>query len=119
MYQENPNDLHYPVILRCTGPSDAWLSPTHNEAVCYFGFVVYYDADRSISERGLAFLRSVEKMLAGEGGRPHWGKYFNPLLYDWAALYANWENFREVRAMADPKGKFLNHYLRGLLGATA
>ncbi len=118
-YDENRPHLHYPIILRCTGPSAAWLSPARDEAVCYFGFVVYYAKDRSISAEGLAFLDAVEKLLAAEGGRPHWAKHFDPALYLWSCLYPQWENFRAVRAMADPKGKFINPYLRGLLGVSA
>ena len=94
--------MHYPVILRCTGPSEAWLSPSHGQETCYFGFVVYYAEDGSLSAEGESFLRAVERVLAAEGGRPHWGKYFDESLYDWPALYPQWEAFREVRERARP-----------------
>lgn len=34
--------MHYPIILRCTGPSKSWLSPAYQQETCFFGFVVYY-----------------------------------------------------------------------------
>ena len=57
------------------------------QETCYFGFVVYYSEDGSLSAEGESFLRAVERLLAAEGGRPHWGKYFDESLYDWPALY--------------------------------
>lgn len=106
--------MHYPVILRSTGPSDAWLSPTHGQDTCYFGFVVYYADDGSLSEEGESFLHAVEKVLAAEGGRPHWGKYFDETLYDWPALYPRWEAFRQVREALDPRHRFANAFTTAL-----
>jgi FAD/FMN-containing dehydrogenase len=109
----NPH-MHYPVILRCTGPSTAWLSPAHEQETCWFGFVVYYAEDGTLSEAGAAFLRAVEEVLAGEGGRPHWGKYFEEPLYDWAALYPRWADFRRVREELDPTHRFTNAFTEAL-----
>ncbi len=106
--------MHYPIILRCTGGADAWLSPAHGEPTCFFGFVVYYAEDGSLSADGVGFLREVERLLAAEGGRPHWGKYFDESLYDWAALYPRWEEFRGVRAALDPRHRFDNAFTAAL-----
>ena len=106
--------MHYPVILRCTGPSDAWLSPSHGQETCYFGFVVYYAEDGSLSEEGQSFLHSVERVMAAQGGRPHWGKYFDESLYDWPTLYPRWEEFRRVREALDPQHRFANAFTAAL-----
>ncbi|MGE9549758.1 D-arabinono-1,4-lactone oxidase [Erwinia amylovora] len=107
--------MHYPIILRCTGPSQSWLSPAYQQDTCFFGFVVYYAEDGSLSEEGVAFLQAVEKVLAAEGGRPHWGKYFAAPLYDWPAIYPQWEAFRKVREALDPQRKFENAFTAQLL----
>ncbi|MGY5958246.1 D-arabinono-1,4-lactone oxidase [Kosakonia sp. BK9b] len=112
--QAHPH-MHYPIILRCTGPSSAWLSPAYHQATCFFGFVVYYAEDGSLSDEGLAFLRAAEKRLAEEGGKPHWGKYFDPQLYDWPALYPQWAEFQAIRRQLDPQGKFLNAFMTELM----
>ena len=119
----NPH-LHYPIILRATGPSRAWLSPSHGQDTLYFGFVVYYAEDGSLSTEGAEFLVEVEKLLAAHGGRPHWGKYFDPDLYDWAALYPRFEEFAAVRDALDPERVFLNAFTdrlftRASVGAAA
>ncbi|WLS77455.1 D-arabinono-1,4-lactone oxidase [Erwinia pyri] len=106
--------MHYPIILRCTGASRSWLSPSYGQETCYFGFVVYYAEDGTLSEEGVSFLRAVEEVLVAEGGRPHWGKYFEAPLYDWAALYPHWADFAEVRAALDPHHKFDNAFTAAL-----
>ena len=53
-------------------------------------------------------------MLAAEGGRPHWGKYYNPDLYSWDRLYPQWSQFSALRDQLDPAGKFSNEHIRRL-----
>ena len=113
-HAETRPHMHYPIILRCTGPSEAWLSPSYGEATCYFGFVVYYADDGSLSREGEDFLRAVEHVLAEHGGRPHWGKYFDESLYDWPALYPEWHTFRAVRDALDPDHRFTNAFTGAL-----
>jgi D-arabinono-1,4-lactone oxidase len=82
--------LHYPIILRATGPSTAWLSPAYRRESCYYGFVAYLAEDGSIPGDALEHFRGLQRMLADAGGRPHWGKYFDPDLYRWGAMYDKW-----------------------------
>ncbi len=113
-YAENHPHMHYPIILRCTGASEAWLSPAYQHPTCFFGFVVYYADDGSLSQDGLHFLTEVEKLLAAEGGRPHWGKYYDPQRYSWRDIYPQWDAFREVRERLDPQHRFSNDYVTAL-----
>lgn len=106
--------MHYPVILRCTGASESWLNPSYQQESCFFGFVIYYAEDGSLSPEGVAFLQAVEKLLAEEGGRPHWGKYFDPSLYDWAKIYPQWQAFLQVREALDPQNSFSNRFSQRL-----
>jgi len=41
--------MHYPAILRCPGASESWLSPSYQQESCFFGFVIYYAEDGSLS----------------------------------------------------------------------
>jgi FAD/FMN-containing dehydrogenase len=113
-YAENRPHMHYPIILRCTGASSAWLSPATDQPTCFFGFVVYYADDGSLSQEGLHFLTEVEKLLAEEGGRPHWGKYYDEERYNWREIYPKWDAFRALRSQLDPQGRLGNDYITPL-----
>jgi len=113
-YAANRPHMHYPIILRCTGASEAWLSPAYGEPTCFFGFVVYYADDGSLSQDGLHFLTEVEKLLAEEGGRPHWGKYYDAGRYVWREVYPHWDDFRALCRELDPQRRFSNRYLTAL-----
>ncbi|CAK9885268.1 MAG: L-gulono-1,4-lactone dehydrogenase [Candidatus Erwinia impunctatus] len=117
-HTETQPHMHYPVIMRCTGASEAWLSPSFGEETCYFGFVVYYAEDGSLSAEGLAFLTAVEALLAEEGGKPHWGKYFDASLYDWSRCYPHWGDFLSVKTQLDPGNKFANTFIDSLFDQT-
>ncbi len=110
---ERPH-MHYPIILRCAGASEAWLSPAFGEPTCFFGFVVYYADDGSLSQDSLHFLTEVEKLLAEEGGRPHWGKYYDASRYAWRDVYPHWDDFRTLRSELDPQRRLSNDYLTAL-----
>nr|WP_279233949.1 D-arabinono-1,4-lactone oxidase [Pantoea sp. MQR6] len=113
-YAENRPHMHYPIILRCTGASSAWLSPSYQRPTCYFGFVVYYADDGSLSQDGLHFLTEIEKLLVEEGGRPHWGKYYDDQRYTWRGIYPKWDEFRALRRQLDPQLRFSNDYINTL-----
>ncbi|MCZ4060785.1 FAD-binding protein [Pantoea sp. LMR881] len=113
-YAQNRPHMHYPIILRCTGASSAWLSPAYEQPTCFFGFVVYYADDGSLSQDGLHFLTEVEKLLAEEGGRPHWGKYYDDTSYTWREIYPRWDDFRALRSQLDPQRRFSNDYVTTL-----
>jgi FAD/FMN-containing dehydrogenase len=114
-HAETRPHMHYPVILRCTGGSDTWLSPAYGAPTCFFGFVVYYAEDGTLAPDGVDFLREVERLVAAHGGRPHWGKYFDESLYDFSALYPRWASFQGVREALDPQRRFDNTFTAALL----
>lgn len=111
----SPFRMHYPVILRPTGPSRAWLSSAYDREVVWFGFVVYQRPDGSVPDGSVALLRDIERALAAHGGLPHWGKYFDADLFDLTTL-PRFEEFRTLRARLDPQGRFLSPRLAEVLG---
>lgn len=112
----SPFRMHYPVILRPTGPSEAWLSSAYRRRVVWFGFVVYQRSDGSVAEGSEALLGDIQRVLAAHGGLPHWGKYFDAALFDFARL-PRFADFRDVRRRLDPAGRFLSPRVAEVLGA--
>ncbi|WP_432557565.1 D-arabinono-1,4-lactone oxidase [Granulicoccus sp. GXG6511] len=108
--------LHYPVILRPTGPTNAWLAAAYDRPTCWFGFVVYQREDGSVADGSVELLGEIQAALAAHEGLPHWGKYFDPLHYDFRSL-PRWADFQAVRHRLDPLGRFLHPRLAPLLDA--
>jgi FAD/FMN-containing dehydrogenase len=115
LIQQQDLSLHYPIIMRSTGASEAWLSPAYNRPSTYFGTVVYTGADGAATEHGLRTVEQVEAALHAMDGRPHWGKYFNEALYDWRALYPYYDVFRQLHQQHDPNHRLANASMRRIL----
>jgi FAD-linked oxidoreductase len=100
----------FPIEVRFVAGDEAWLSPTHERDACYIAVHQY---------QGMAwesYFRSVEAIMDGYGGRPHWGKRHFQTAATVAERYPRWEDFRAARARLDPDGRFRNHYLDRVLG---
>jgi D-arabinono-1,4-lactone oxidase len=118
-YTRTKPSMHYPFILRATGASTAWMSPSQGERVCYIGFLVYLSEESySGNTDRLKHLAEIETLLAQFEAVPHYGKFFNTSNYNFAKLLPNFGNFVELRKRVDPFGRFLNPFLMDLLGAT-
>jgi len=59
---------------------------------------------------------AAEAIFRNHAGRPHWGKLHSLDAGDLAARYPRFASFQHQRRALDPRGVFLNDYLRGLLG---
>ncbi|MFM5126929.1 D-arabinono-1,4-lactone oxidase [Aeromonas veronii] len=112
--QANPGVLHYPFILRCTGPSEAWLSAAYGQPVCWIGFLVYLAADGTFVNGSMEQMRELQQLLAPLGGIPHFGKHLAMGLYDFPALLPRWNDFVALKAELDPHGRFENRWLSDL-----
>ncbi|QGW97917.1 D-arabinono-1,4-lactone oxidase [Aeromonas veronii] len=109
--QANPGVLHYPFILRCTGPSEAWLSAAYGQPVCWIGFLVYLAADGTFVNGSMEQMRELQQLLVPLGGIPHFGKHLAMDLYDFPALLPRWNDFVALKAELDPHGRFENRWL--------
>ena len=72
-----------------------------------------YTARRGRTGRTLELFESV---VAPVAGRPHWGKMHTLDAARLGALYPRFEDFRRVRAEADPENRFGNWYLNRVFG---
>ncbi len=112
--EANPGVLHYPFILRCAGPSVAWLSAAHGKSVCWIGFLVYLAADGTFVGGSMEQMRELQQLLVPLGGIPHFGKHLAMDLYDFPALLPRWHDFLTLKRELDPHGRFENRWLGDL-----
>ena len=105
--------VSFPIEVRFGAGDDALLSPAHDRDTCYIAVHVF-DAMGFES-----YFHSVEEIMDGFGGRPHWGKRHFQTAATLAPRYPAWERFAAVRRRFDPDGRFANAELARVLGPVA
>jgi FAD/FMN-containing dehydrogenase len=105
--------VHFPIECRFVHADDIWLSPAYQRPSAYIAVHMY---------KGMAYqeyFRQIEEIFRRFQGRPHWGKLHTQNAESLAALYPRWQDFQRIRSSLDPKGLFLNDYLRNLFAIKA
>ena len=100
----------FPLEVRFAAPDDAFLSPAHARASCYVAVHQVHGMDFG------PVLAAAEEVLAGLGGRPHWGKRHSLTAAELAPRYPAWDLFQDVRARLDPGGVFAGPHTERTLG---
>jgi len=100
----------FPLEVRFVAADDALLSPSHQRDTCYIAVHQYTGMEFE------GFMRGVEAIMDGFGGRPHWGKRHYQTAATLRPRYPEWDRFQSVRAQFDPDGVFANDYTRRVLG---
>lgn len=100
----------FPIEFRYVKADDIWLSPFYKRDAVTISVHQYYKQSHE------PLFRAVEPIFRKYGGRPHWGKIHSLKATELAKLYPQWEAFLSLRHRLDPDTKFLNNYLREVLG---
>ena len=100
----------FPIEYRTVAADDVWMSPSYGRESATIAVHQYHRVDTK------RLFDACEAVLGYYEGRPHWGKRHTRAADTLAALYPKFEQFRTVRRMLDPKGKFLNAHLRAMFG---
>ena len=106
-------NVFFPIEFRLVAPDNYWLSPFQGEAGaarCSISVHQYHKQDYR------PLFAAVEPILRHHRGRPHWGKLNTADVGVLRELYPDLGRFLRLRAELDPRGKFLNPYLRTLFG---
>jgi FAD-linked oxidoreductase len=99
----------FPIEFRYVKGDDLWLSPFHGRDSATLSVHQHASMDQ------WTLFRAAEEVCRGFDGRPHWGKQHTLKAADFAQIYPRWADFQAARRRADPAGKFLSPYLKGLL----
>ena len=102
--------VSFPVEVRTAAEDSTWLGTASGRQTAYIA------VHRYIRDKAPGYFPAMEEIFRSLGGRPHWGKEHSLQAADLAQLYPKFSDFTRVRQTADPEGRFLNPYLRGLLG---
>jgi L-gulono-1,4-lactone dehydrogenase len=105
-----PDPVMFPVEVRVAAADDIWLSTGYGRESAYVAIHQYTGLPRQ------AYFDRFESIVAEVAGRPHWGKLHSLDAERLRPLYPRFDEFRRVRAEADPEGRFGNAYLTRVLG---
>lgn len=108
--KEHKINVHFPVECRFVKGDDIWLSPAYQRDSAYIAIHMYKGMPYT------EYFRHAEAIYQNYQGRPHWGKMHTQDYRTFAQLYPHWNDFLRIRQQLDPRGIFLNDYLRALLG---
>jgi len=100
----------FPVEVRVAAADDIWLSTGYGRESAYVAIHQYTGLPYQ------EYFDRFESIVAGVAGRPHWGKLHSLDSGRLRSLYPRFDEFRRVRAEADPDGRFGNAYLTRVLG---
>ncbi|CAO3608903.1 unnamed protein product [Cunninghamella echinulata] len=106
------NDLkvHFPVEIRFVEEDDIWLSPAYGRKTCYIGVIMYRPYGNPVPYK--KYWKGYEDIMRKYNGRPHWAKAHGQTQKDLQASYPKFNDFLQIRQKLDPKGMFLNDYLK-------
>jgi FAD/FMN-containing dehydrogenase len=99
----------WPVELRTVAADAIPLSPHSGRESATLSL------HQAAGEPFFACFADVEAILREHAGRPHWGKWHRLRARELRPLYPGWDAFQAQRRAVDPRGLFLNDYLRELL----
>ncbi len=98
----------FPIEYRTVKGDDIALSPFYGRDSATIAVHQYRKVD---TER---LFSACEEIFRQFGGRPHWGKRHSRTAVELAQIYPQYERFIRLREKLDPRGRFLNAYLRTL-----
>ncbi|MEU8357559.1 D-arabinono-1,4-lactone oxidase [Nonomuraea sp. NPDC048882] len=102
--------ITFPVEVRVTPPSDAWLSTAYGRPTAYVACHVYRPTPNP------AYFEGVEEIMTRFDGRPHWGKLHTRDAAYLAKVYPRHADLVSLRDRLDPGRLFTNDYLDTVLG---
>ena len=92
--------------VRTIAGDDFWISTNHGEDSV--GFHFSWVRDWGLVEKALT---ALEAALAPFAPRPHWGKLFVMPASAFQPTYPRLNDFRDLAARLDPRGKFRNAFV--------
>ncbi|MFC4586903.1 D-arabinono-1,4-lactone oxidase [Sphaerisporangium corydalis] len=102
--------ITFPIEVRVTPPSDAWLSTAYGRDSAYIACHMYRPTPNP------DYFEGVEEIMTRLSGRPHWGKLHTRDAAYLSGVYPRFGDFVALRDRLDPRRLFTNDYLDVVLG---
>ncbi|MGY6647337.1 D-arabinono-1,4-lactone oxidase [Wenyingzhuangia sp. IMCC45574] len=112
LLKEKKYNVHMPIEVRFAPENNAALSMAHGRLTCYIGIIAYQPFGKVPDYD--AYFKDVHTIFAAHAGRPHWAKATHYTKDELVSLYPKWQEFSTLRTYLDPKGMFMNDFLKRL-----
>lgn len=93
--------------IRTIAADQFWMSPCRNQA----SVAIHFTWKQEWDEVG-KLLPQIEKLLEPFDVRPHWGKLFTLSPKTLTSRYEKLNDYKKLVSSFDPKGKFINDFLK-------
>ncbi len=113
LIREKHTQITWGVEYRTVAGDDLPLSPAFGRKTIAISI---HEAAEMAYER---FFSDAQAIFLNHGGRPHWGKIQFCAAPQLREFYPQWESFWDLRRRVDPRGVFLNDYMRKISGERA
>jgi len=108
LFLKNTTHVSLPVEVRYTKGDDIYMSPCYHQDSVWIAVHAYQQDPYE------EIFKECEKIFLKNEGRPHWGKLHWLSAETLKSKYPEWDKFQWARAQVDPKGLFMNSYLKNL-----
>ncbi|MCQ9635731.1 FAD-binding protein [Chryseobacterium sp. WG23] len=108
--EHTEHKVHFPVDLRYTAAEESWLSPSYQKDTFYIGMCVREYREKKIHPSMQLFFDVMKKYNAS----PNWGKLSDLSKSELEERFPGINDFRELRNNIDPKGVFLNEFIKSI-----
>jgi L-gulono-1,4-lactone dehydrogenase len=111
LFQRKDWRISFPIEVRVAPSDDVWLSTAYGRDSAYIAIHVFHSAPHE------EYFAEVEAVMVSVGGRPHWGKMHTRDADYLVGTYPRLSEFIALRDRIDPERRFVNQYLRQVLGS--
>lgn len=93
--------------IRTIAADDLWMSPCYKQPSVAIHFTWKQEWEEVNN-----LLPQIEKLLEPFSARPHWGKLFTLSPKTLTSRYVKFNDYKKLVSSFDPKGKFINEFLK-------
>lgn len=112
LLEQKKYKVHMPIEVRFAPSNKAALSMAYGATTCYIGIIAYKPYGKVIDFK--EYFKDVHAIFSEYQGRPHWAKVTHYSKEELSSLYPKWSQFKCLKNKLDPKGMFMNDFLKRL-----
>jgi len=103
--------IHGPIEIRFAKSNKIYLNQCYARDTVYFNILLFRPFGFEAPDKKL-YWKLYEELAIKYNGRPHWAKTHPIKAEDFRKMYPKFDDFLSIRKSLDPRGIFINDYVR-------